>query len=503
MTDRKSIEMRYEALEARIILTQGPNCDKEDYLIAAFCGVIAGVIDSLFVGKPNLKLTTDNSVLGAQIDKATEAAMEAVAKRSLSHDTDKCNKILKELAGNNLSQKELRKRLKDSFEELGIPDNFSYDLVEKRHGYACEPKYCGLRGNGSLLVYMENKYKVSYDQPTINKLRGNPDIRLSPDNHHMKSLAHWPDFIGLFFSISDQFTGRTTFIENGQILQAIPEHNIPTLRGKTILEKLYYGFVNWFGHLLSDFCGSHSSKGRGDGIPIPFFGIFQSLDFGGFSCNETDVQKELTISEIAVKVFEHGYDSRFALTMSAPVILQDLLTRFIWCIKAHFVHGRVWSQCIPDHKHKDLREMLLLANASLCLVDGVDAVYKSNDNLVELLVHLNILAWAKLIKNSLKEVCIRFDFTYADIKTEYEYIDSLLCKYISDLESIDYDNYIRMTNELTAISADLRHEDWDIAVMKMEQYIRRNNVEISVKSKEEFAYKLKQPKGSVTFKLGR
>ena len=41
-------------------------CDKYDYMIAAFCGGIAGLVDVFFVGDPL------NSVLGKNVDKAAD-----------------------------------------------------------------------------------------------------------------------------------------------------------------------------------------------------------------------------------------------------------------------------------------------------------------------------------------------------------------------------------------------------------------------------------------------
>lgn len=58
-----------ERVEAKIIAQQGAkSCDKYDYLIATGCGVVAGLVDSFFVGMPG------ESKLGgwtdAQVDKA-------------------------------------------------------------------------------------------------------------------------------------------------------------------------------------------------------------------------------------------------------------------------------------------------------------------------------------------------------------------------------------------------------------------------------------------------
>ena len=58
-----------ERVEAKIIAQKGAkSCDKYDYLTAVGCGVVAGLVDSFFVGMPG------ESKLGgwtdAQVDKA-------------------------------------------------------------------------------------------------------------------------------------------------------------------------------------------------------------------------------------------------------------------------------------------------------------------------------------------------------------------------------------------------------------------------------------------------
>ena len=50
------IIMQYDKVQTKIALVKGKDCDKYDYLIAVFCGAIAGMVDSIFLGKPNVKV---------------------------------------------------------------------------------------------------------------------------------------------------------------------------------------------------------------------------------------------------------------------------------------------------------------------------------------------------------------------------------------------------------------------------------------------------------------
>lgn len=420
-------------------------CDSNDYLIAVFCGMVAGVVDSFFVGTPT------DSVLGSKVDKIAESGVEKCADALISKDAQIYEKLKKQLESENLGKRELNQRLKEELIKHGIPENF-----------AGKDGYVGFRGNNSKLVYLENKFRVSYDQSNSSKIKEDISFTLTPNNHHLKSIAHWPDLIGLLFAILDQFTGETTFISEGQIYRVTPKQNsLPVLRGETFAQKLFFGFVNWLGHLLSDFCGSHSSQGRGDGIPIPFFGVFMECDFGQFLCGEDS----LTLADLAKEVYENGYDARFGATMAIPVLLQDLMIRFIWAIKAHFVRKMPWKECIPTNSHSSLRIMLIVGNATLCFVDGADAAIRSGGHIVDFFLHLNLIAWYKLVMMILKELLIRYDFTYEDIKLQFQRTNEALDAYLLRLRSIDYAIYEAEIADLSDIRTVLTNPNADVSAL--------------------------------------
>lgn len=489
MDDDKKIIMRYRALEARLAFVEGRGCDRSDYLISVFCGAAAGLIDSLFVGKPNLN-GSDDSVIGGEIDKLTEQMVERFADINIARDNKIYDGIAAALKKEGLSKSQFNRRLKEELAKRGIPENFA-----RGKGYS------GFRGQGSKLVYLENRFRVGYDQTNRSKLKEDIPFKLSPNDHHIKSVAHWPDIIGLLAAIADQFTGKTTFISDGKIYRVTPDQNIPTLRGKTVPQKIFFGFVNWFGHLMSDLCGSHSAKGRGDGIPIPFFGVFMACDFGSFSYGTSDTQNGLTLSELAVRVYQQGYDARFGAALALPVLIQDLMIRFIWALKAHFVRGCPWSRSIPTEDHKDLRMMLLVGDGTLCLVDGIDAFARSGPDLMEFILHLNIAAWLRLAQMALREICVRYGFTYADMKVEYEYLDHQLALITSRLENVDYGLYDRKITALDDISALLDCGDMDGAAQTIEDHLSDAGIASDVRDRDDFRSKLTE--GGFSFKIGR
>jgi len=337
------------------------NCDKYDYMIAGTCGVIGGLIDILFVGAPgDSKL---GNVADKQADKITEKFAEFVG-----WDKDKA--------------------------------------VEK-----------GKNTTASAIGYLESKFKVNYDQATTHATGGAVN-NLSMSNHHLKNLGHSPDLIGLFFSILNQFTSTSTFVSNGQIITIDTETF--DLKGNDFVSKIFCGFANWFGHIMSDWSGSSGTVGqggRGTGVPIPFFNLFQLMNFGEFG------QNKQTFATITAKVFENGYDTRHAMAMAIPVLTTELLVRFMYTMKAHFYHKKDWKDSIPNANIPELRRMLLVGHGTLCLIDGVDAYIRSGGEMVTFLSRTNLLAWVRFGQLSLKELNTWYNSGHIDADVIDEYLD--------------------------------------------------------------------------------
>lgn len=322
-------------------------CDKYDYLIAGCSGVFSGIIDIFFVGKPG------SSKLGNFTDIQTDNLVKRFAK----------------LVG-------------------WKPKDGNEDSVS------------------SAINYFERNFSINYDQANSTKVGG--DFNMGTTNHHFKSLGHSPDIVGLFFSILDQFQGKASFFDNGQLIRI--ESNNPNfkLQGNNFISKLFCGFCNWIGHLISDVAGSsggrRSSSGRGSGIPIPFMNLFQLCNFGEFKVGED----RNTLAMVMTKVFQQGYDARFGAAMAIPVLINELMIRTLWVIKKRFFEKRDWKYCVPSEKYADLRLMLLVGYGALCLVDGAHAGIRSGGNVVSFVLRLNIIAWARLIILIFKELKIRY-----------------------------------------------------------------------------------------------
>ena len=190
---------------AKDIKWANDKCDKYDYMIAAFCGLAAGIVDALFVGAPG------QGKLGQLTDKGTDDMVQKIANMLWNGD------------GRNSID--------------GKPKH-APDTLEKA------------------ISYLEQSFPVNYDARYAPDLMNTNGVlsSMSPKNHHLMSLAHSPDIVGLIFSILDQFTGAASFIDNGKLIRLVPmkdarNNKVVYMQGTNIQSKLFCGVCNWLGHL--------------------------------------------------------------------------------------------------------------------------------------------------------------------------------------------------------------------------------------------------------------
>lgn len=375
--------------ENRSLIQNDDKCDKYDYLVAVACGAIGGMVDIFLVGAPG------DSVLGKWTDAQVDNVVKGFAKISgWSPNSEKANSV------------------------------------------------------ASAIGFLEKKFKVNYDQrhsADVNNL-----FNMSTKNHHMMSLAHSPDIIGLFFSILNQFTSTASFVSNGQLVTINTENF--ELHGSNFISKIFCGIANWLGHVMSDIAGSSGSRGnagRGTGIVMPFYELFGFCKFGKFNVGK-DKQD---LATIATRAFQEGYDFRFGLATAIPVIITDLSIRLIWALRRHFQYGKPLKECIPTQKHSSLRIMLIFGNGTLCIMDGVDATIRSGGNFLEFFMRLNLIAWFRFVTLVLKEVCIRLGIASPLQKhlEAYKRINEALLFYLQELQKIDIEAFKKETEEYNNI----------------------------------------------------
>lgn len=322
-----------------------PDCDKLDYALAASSGALCGIIDIFLVGKPG------ESPLGNITDKWFE--------------------------------------------------NRTCDFA----------KLCGWKGSNSnnpidsAIRYLEQHYKVPYDQRGCGDA-GSFIFNLNPTNHHFKSLGHNPSLLGLFFSILDQFTNSSHFISEGQMIELVDADDKFELRGNNIPAKLWCGFTNWFCHLVSDVNGSSGSRGRGMGIPSPLWTWTNDIIVLKSSLNISVTQFDKDVNELAVNLYNKGFDFRFQTAQAIPVFINELIVRLLYSIRRIVKYYKttdkeertfkgLWSACEP-FKNPTIKRMLTIAHGTFCLVDAADATIRGfvsgggNFNPLEFFLRLNI-----------------------------------------------------------------------------------------------------------------
>lgn len=287
------------------------------------------------------------------------------------------------------------------------------------------------------IKFLEDEFKVNYDQSiTVDELI------ISPKMHHMMSLGHSPDIVGLFFSILNQFTMTSSFIADGQLITI--ESDTFELKGGNFIMKIMCGIANWFGHLMSDIAGSSGNHNRGMGITMPFYEFFGFCNFGKFKVGE----ERKTLAEIAQMAFTYqedknspvmSYDFRFGMTQAIPIVVTELTIRLIWALRRHFQYHKSFKECIPSSRNADLRVMILIGNGTLCVMDGIDAGVKSGGNFLMFFMRMNLCAWVRFAVLVLKEVCIRVNLTN-NLQRQldaYQRINELLTQYLEQLKQID------------------------------------------------------------------
>lgn len=327
-------------------------CDKYDYIVAVACGAIGGLIDIFLVGTPG------NSKLGDWTDKQVDEAVKSFARKMGWNPNSKNANNVKSAIG---------------FLEHGSGKSTS-----------------GFKG-----------YKINYDQRKPSDVGGK--FVIAPQTHHMMSLGHSPDIVGLFFSILNQFTNTSSFIADGKLITVDTENFV--LYGGNFVMKLLCGISNWFGHLMSDVAGSSGAHSRGSGIVIPFYEMFGLCKFGKFKTR--DGIKDL--AQLAQAAYVQGYDARFGLAMAIPVVITDVSIRLIWALRQYFQYNRPLRECLPlEKKHRDLRVMLIFGQGTLCLFDTVDAAVESGGCALNFFLHLNLVAWVRFATLVFKEICIRY-----------------------------------------------------------------------------------------------
>lgn len=184
------------------------HADGIDYMVAVGSGLLAGLVDSFFVGQFSLE-------------------------RGKEWSSEKVN-------------------------------NFVINIA-KNKGYEGDD----LKG---AIGHLENKYHLPGDGGKVKDVLG------GALQHHVRDFRHHPTVIGLVFSLLTQFTGKAYGTDTtGALLIVDIEEQDKFLIGKDVPQKLWFGIIGWFFHMVSDMAGTSTNPGAGTGLPGPILSLLKEL----------------------------------------------------------------------------------------------------------------------------------------------------------------------------------------------------------------------------------
>lgn len=342
--------------------------DGLDYTLAVTSGLIAGVIDSVFVAEWDFK-------------------------NAKAVSNEKINKKVMEFAKKH-------------------PDYIAFcnNAMEGKGGLRVEP--LDPDRLATAIRYLEWKYPL----PGDNSWKGVAD-KVTPKSHHLDDFSHHPTLVGLICCIVSQFTHTATYVnKEGSVINIpieIDENGM--LEGKTPSSKVASGFLNWVinviknrkGHLYSDMGGANSTAGGGMGIPgslmsflkeLSVLPVFEDSDFSlklykAFTkgIGEGKSQLDLGVFNSLFAETDSKFDSRTEEAIKhelkrqvIPVVINEIIVRCFYFIRHLYSELKEkesvdlieWKKVIP-FKNRTIARMMTISTGTIEVVDMADAAVRA------------------------------------------------------------------------------------------------------------------------------
>lgn len=224
--------------------------------------------------------------------------------------------------------------------------------------------------------------KVPYDAQDNRNTKINIE-GLSAYYHRLLTLGHDP-FLGFLFGISDILNGTMTSIDKkGNIVSQVVENYSDRKESD-----IFKAFVKQVIHFKSDITTSM-------GLPAPFMGLFNLLQFGKIG------EEEQTIAEIVQGMYFEGYDFIQFCSSSISNMIIESIVRIFYSIKK-IKNGNKIEDSIPFSKDKTnkvkLSTMLFISHSIACSVN-LGKIYFSKNPLA-----INYPEWLTFAKYSYKQL---------------------------------------------------------------------------------------------------
>ncbi len=361
-----SMEEAYDDIER---LTN--QADGYDYALAVSSGILAGLIDSFFVGAWDFK-------------KAKAITYEEINNKVIDF-AKKDSNYIPWCEGAGKSEK-WKKR------DPGRLD--------------------------SAVKYLEDMYPLPGDNEW--KYKG---TKVTASTHHLDDFCHHPTIVGLICSICVQFSGIAKYHTPGGGTVSIPitVNEYGNFASDKPFGKVFAGTINWFlnvrktianreGHLMSDMAGSLNSVKKGkNGAGIPGTVMSTLKELSSLPCF-----KDTSFEENLRKAFQNGigsdgkkldlgifnnlfegasskFDLRTELAVkhelkrqAIPVIINEIVVRAFYFIRRFIDQMKVkkslydidWKKLLPMNNRTIVR-MMTIASGTFCLTDMGDAAIRA------------------------------------------------------------------------------------------------------------------------------
>lgn len=220
------------------------------------------------------------------------------------------------------------------------------------------------------IAYLENNHPMAADG-NINEFGGGRQ-------HHFRDFSHHFSIGGCAASIFTQFTELSigTDTKGNLLVVPIPESHKKYI-GKNIQEKIVFGVIEWFFHMVSDMAGSSGTFGEGTGIPGPIVSLIKELsalpifkdsanDEGNFRqfisklFNGTYLAKRDALGKI-IKGTEAPFDLRMEIGILGEIARQAIPVIINQCVVRGFYFCRRLTMEIKDLNIQSIRDLSRIA----------------------------------------------------------------------------------------------------------------------------------------------
>lgn len=267
-------------------------------------------------------------------------------------------------------------------------------IVARRNGYE------GDKLSGAI-AFMERKFPIAADSKTADFGGGL--------QHHLRDFSHHFSLCGLMCSIFTQFSSKVIGTDtNGKLL--IVDVDDKSLIGKNFAEKVLFGIVHWFFHMVSDMAGSKSTAGKGTGIPGPILSLIKEASllpcFRDRKIGENEIRvwiSKLFNGTLLAKRDKNGkiiepvkFDLRSEIGIlqefgrqSVPVLINECLVRGMYFLRRlNIAINEADINSVKDLENIDIsellpfnnriiRRMVTVSSGTFLAVDSIDAVIRS------------------------------------------------------------------------------------------------------------------------------